>query len=126
MNNQLIYEAAYELSERIKNSTTYKDFIRCERELSTNDEIKKILADFNRKKEQLEEAKKYGNYYPGYDKVVKAFQESKINLMKNPVFKEYKQKEKQLDHILYQVTESISTAVSENVKFDVKKHLFNL
>ncbi|MDF2699535.1 MAG: Control of competence regulator ComK, YlbF/YmcA [Haloplasmataceae bacterium] len=112
MENTKIIQKAYELALAIKESDVYKDYLKYEKMIQNDEVLTNILEEFNKRKSIFEEANKYGRYYPGIEKINADYQEVKIKLMKNELFKKYKEAEKQLDIINYQIETSLKGVVN--------------
>lgn len=112
MDKLIIYEKAYELAKVIKESEVFNSYKEYEKLVIENIEIQKLLSAFLKSKNKFEEASKYDKYYPGLEKIKKEYQEAKISLMNNEIFKTYKQKEKELDIILYKIENSLKETIN--------------
>lgn len=112
MDTTTIYQKVLELVQVIKNSDDYKKCLKLEEELLINQESSDLLNNFHKHKEKYEEAMKYGEYYPGLDKIKQDFQKAKVALMNNDLFKEYKMAEKKLDSIIFEIESKLRQVVN--------------
>lgn len=117
MNYTEIVEKTYELVDEIKKSeifyqyTYYKDLIKKDKEF--ND----LLDRFNKAKAKFSEVYKYRNYYKGFAEIKNEYQEAKINLMNNKLFKKYKLLEKQIETYLNKIENELKGIVNIKEKY---------
>lgn len=112
MDTNTIYQKAYELAKDIKNSDEFKKYLNLEKEFLNNRKCQELLNNFQTQKQKYEEATSYGSYYPGLDKIRSDYQKSKIELMNDNLFKEYKNAEKTIDLIISEIERELKALVN--------------
>lgn len=120
MENTRIIELTYELISIIKESNSYKLYKEYEEKIFLNPNTKQLLREFQNKKERFEEAFQYGEYYPDYEKIKKDFQQSKINLMNNELFQNYKKNERIIERELMETENRIKDLLNIKEKHGKK------
>lgn len=103
MNYTEIIEKTYELVDAIKQSGEYKDYIFYAKKVEKDNELKLLLAEYHKARDEFEQALKYKDYYPNFDIVKKRLQELKLKLVNHGLFKQYKQAEKRLEQHLNEI-----------------------
>ena len=111
-----IYDLAESYAEDFVNSLDFKKL------LELKQEIKKTLSGkiiaFKTKEAKYLEAKEYGEYHPNLKEYQIAFSEAKKNLYEQPLMKEYKKLELELQSKLDRDMNEIKILISN--KFKVK------
>ena len=84
--------------------------------METNEEVKSLIAAFNKQKRKYEEVSKYGKYHPDLKKVQLDLAAIKQRVFTHDIIKEYKEKERELQKILNELSMDIAKSVSNKVK----------
>jgi len=112
MNYTEIIEKTYELIDTIKQSEDYKEFLHYAKEAEKDHDLKLLLAEYHRVHDEFEQALKYKDYYPDFEKIRARLQELKLKVVNYPLFKQYKQAEKRLvtylDEIEYRLKQLVN------------------
>jgi cell fate (sporulation/competence/biofilm development) regulator YlbF (YheA/YmcA/DUF963 family) len=111
METNEILTKAYELADVIVHSDLYKSYKKYQQILKENEDVNQLLIIFHKEKERFEEASKYGKYHPDYEKIKNEYQLAKVNLMNNENFKMFKQLERQLETVVFEVEKQLRTLV---------------
>lgn len=112
MNISMIIEKTYELIDTIKISDSYKAYSLYEKKVLSDNNLRQLLLEFQNKKEKFEDAYKYKDYYPDYNKIKDDYQQIKISLMNNQIFKTYKSSEKELDLYINEIEYQLKQIVN--------------
>ena len=103
MNYTEIIDKTYELVEDIKRSEIFLMYIKYKKLVESDKELNKILIKFKSAKEKFAEVYEYRNYYKGFEDIKKDYQKSKIELMNNKLYKNYKLYEKKVESYLNEI-----------------------
>ncbi|WNC17085.1 YlbF family regulator [Brevibacillus brevis] len=112
---QLLLES-HELSTMINQSREVSDYLLAKRRMEADVEAQRLLALFEKKKEQYEDVQRFGKYHPDYDHISKEVRELKRTIELMDSVQAFKRAEDALDELLYQVSRTIADAVSETIK----------
>lgn len=112
---ELILEAN-ELSSMINHSIEVETYLAAKAAMEADDEYRRILPLFLRKKEEYEEVQRFGKYHPDFTKVSTEMRELKRSLEILDSVQAFKHAENALDDLLYQVGRIIADAVSDSIK----------
>ncbi len=115
----------YDLVDEIKSQNNYKRLLVLKEEIDENSEIQDMIFNFNKMNEKYEEVIKYGKYHPDLAKVQKEFSKTKELLYTNPVIKEYKTIEKEIQTQLDVISKEIALAISKKVRYPNEVGLIN-
>ncbi|TSB46303.1 YlbF family regulator [Alkalicoccobacillus porphyridii] len=113
------------LADVIIQSETFVEYMEAKKQLSGNEEAQRLIADFNRKKEQHEEVQRFGRYHPDYDQVSKDIRELKRKMDKHEYVKVFKKAEKELEGLLNEVSGIIAHSVSDTIKVPTGNPFFD-
>lgn len=111
-----ILMGANDLGDLINNSVQMADYLYWKEAVAQDPEVPALVARLERRKEQFAECERFGHYHPEYHKALEAVRESESELERIHAVSMYKQAEKQLDELLYDVSKQIAHAVSESIK----------
>lgn len=104
------------LSAMIAGSDIAEAYRSSKLEMEIDSEVAVLIKDFNHKKELYEDVARFGKYHPDYLRIRKEVFETKRNLERHPVIARFKQAEKELEELLYEISQLIADPVSENIK----------
>lgn len=107
---------AYHLADQINESKEVKKYLRLKNELKNDSEAKQLISQFQKVKEQYEEAQRFGIFHPNYHEAKENAQVFKKKLADHPVIGAFLEAEKEVDQLLYQVSLTIAHSVSKSVK----------
>lgn len=117
-----IMEKTFELADALKHTKDYQLYLKYENMVLNDEDLNKLVDDFNHKKASFLEASQYGKHYPGFKQIKYNYQQAKIELMKNDMFEKYKGYEKEIDLYLYRIENQIKQLLNIIEKHD--KSLF--
>lgn len=98
-----IIEKTYEIIDEIKKNEIYQNYHKYKNLIDTDEELGELLKKFNSAKEKFSENYRFRAYDKSFDKVKNVYQEAKINLMNNKLFKNYKLYEKKVETYLNEI-----------------------
>ncbi|CAG7622729.1 YlbF family regulator [Paenibacillus allorhizosphaerae] len=107
---------AYELADMIKNSAETADYLYWKERKDQDEEVKRLMPLLNRKKELFEETQRFGHYHPNYHEALDQVNEVMQKLDALESVHHFKEAERKLDELLYEVSQSIAFAVSDTIK----------
>ncbi|MCP1185606.1 YlbF family regulator [Paenibacillus sp. 1781tsa1] len=111
-----VLTGAYELGDMINQSAEVSDYLYWKQQVETSPEIQMGIRKLNAKKELFEETQRFGHFHPDYHAAkdqVKALEQELENF---EAVARFKQAEKSLDDMLFQMSETIAFAVSTTIK----------
>lgn len=107
---------AYEVSDLIKSSAEMTDYLYWKHRMHADDEVKELLVLFAKKKELFEECERFGHFHPNYHAALEEVQLVQNRMDELESIRRYKEAEKALDDMLFQVSQTIAYSVSETIK----------
>jgi len=105
-----------ELSTMINQSREVSEYLQAKRRMEADAEVQRLLALFEKKKEQYEDVQRFGKYHPDYHHISKEVRELKRTIELMDSVQAFKRAEDSLDELLYQVSRTIANAVSDTIK----------
>lgn len=115
MNSDLL-QKTYDLVDEIKSLDVYKKMIDLSKQIKEQNDIKKLIEDFNKQKIKYEEALQYGKYHPDLKQIQLNLKDAKEKLYNNDIIKEYKACEKEIQSLLDNVSKELAQTVSKKIK----------
>lgn len=110
---------AYQLADQINESEEVRRYLELKERLHADPDVRRLIREFQRKKEKFEECQRFGHFHPDYHAAkeeAEAFQEK---MAQHPLISEFLKAEEQLDRLLNEVSRTIAHAVSESVRVPV-------
>lgn len=107
---------AYELGDLILASQEAARYLAEKERLSGDPAAQELIGLLGKKKELFEECLRFGHFHPEYHKAMDAVKDVQDRLDALPSVAAFKEAEKELDDLLYEVSALIAGAVSETVK----------
>lgn len=107
---------AYHLADQINESEEVKKYLRLKHELEHDSDANQLISQFQKVKEQYEEAQRFGIFHPNYHEAKENAMAFQQKLSDHPLIGAFLQAEKELDQLLYQVSRTIAHSVSKSVK----------
>lgn len=104
------------LSAMIAKSDIAEAYRSSKHEMEIDPEVIILIKDFNHKKSLYEEVARFGKYHPDYLRIRREVFETKRNLEKHPVIARYKEAEKDLEELLYEISLLLAEPISEDIK----------
>lgn len=120
-----ILEKTYDLVDEIKQTKEYNRLLELDKLLKTDPALIGLIDSFNKIKGKYEEVSKYGKYHPDLKRVQLELAGQKEEVYTNPIIKEYKQLEKDLQNRLDQISKEIANSVSSKIKHPNEIGLIN-
>ncbi|TCS95016.1 YlbF family regulator [Hazenella coriacea] len=112
---------AYQLADHIKESNEVNHYLACKKRLEEDLEAQKIIQGFQKMKERLEEVQRFGIFHPEYHQVKEEAQVYQERMLAHSIIGDYLEAEKNLDHLLYEVSSMIAHSVSDSIKVPVNE-----
>lgn len=104
------------LSAMIASSDIAEAYRTSKHEMEIDPEVTILIKDFTHKKNLYEEVARFGKYHPDYLRIRREVFECKRNLEKHPVIAKFKDAEKELEELLYEISQLLAVPISENIK----------
>jgi cell fate (sporulation/competence/biofilm development) regulator YlbF (YheA/YmcA/DUF963 family) len=120
-----VLDKTYDLVEEIKQTKDYNRLLELDKILKTDPTLIVLIESFNRIKEKYDDVSKYGKYHPDLKSVQLELAKQKEEVYTNPIIKEYKQLEKDLQNRLDQISKEIANCVSSKIKHPNEIGLIN-
>jgi len=106
---------AYEIGVMINHSREVAEYLRWKQAVERSEEIQEAVRLLARKKEKFRECERFGRYHPDYHHALNEVKEAERRLDQFEAVRQYKAAEKELDHLLYDLSKTIAHAVSESI-----------
>ncbi len=113
------------LSAMIAKSDIAEAYRSSKHEMETDPEVAILIKDFNHKKSLYEEVARFGKYHPDYLRFRREVFETKRNIEQYPVIARFKEAEKQLEDLLYEISQLLADPISEDIKVPGTNPFFN-
>ncbi len=111
--------------EEVKQHSSYKTLIRLNQAMREDEQVLTAIERFKEAEKSYREAQKYGEYYPDYKKLKKAFIEAKTTLYTHPIVNAYKEAERALEDLLdasaFKLCESISDRIMVKTRLPIPR-----
>ncbi|MDF2935562.1 MAG: regulatory protein YlbF [Paenibacillaceae bacterium] len=107
---------AYELGDMILASEEAMRYLAEKERLSGDPAAQELIGQLGKKRELFEECQRFGHFHPEYHKAMDAVKEVQDQLDALPNVQAFKEAEKSLDGLLYDISALIAGAVSDTVK----------
>ncbi|GED51868.1 regulator [Brevibacillus borstelensis] len=107
---------SHELSTMINQSREVSEYILAKQAMEADKEAQRLLALFERKKDQYEDVQRFGKYHPDYDQISKEIRQLKRSIEMLDSVQAFKRAEDSLDQLLYEVSRTIADSVSSSIK----------
>lgn len=114
MNQNEIFNNAKAYASSIKSSKDYQKLVSLKQQI--NQELGGLVNNFKVAKEKYFEAKKYGEYFPGFKKLQNNLVEAKKALYNTDLVKNYKALETKLQDSIDSVINQIKSNISNKFK----------
>ncbi len=120
-----IITQALTLAEMIIQSQQFKQYQASKCALQRDIHAQEMIWEFNKCKDEYEEAQRFGDYYPDYQRLEKEVRELKRRLDLYQPIALYKKSEKDLEQLLNEVSLIIAHAVSKSIKVPTGNPFFD-
>lgn len=114
---------AYEIGDLINSSTEVAEYLYWKQEVEQNQEVQNTVKKLERKQQLYEECQRFGHFHPDYHAAMEEVKKVEEELEQFEAVKQFKLAEEQLDDMLYEVSNTIATSVSESIKVPSNKLL---
>lgn len=116
MDMSAILLEAYDLADMIKSSVETADYLYWKQQKEKDQEVSRLIREFNKKKELFEECQRFGHFHPNYHEALDQVKEVQEQLDRNESVRRFKEAEKRLDDLLFEVSSTLAQAVSDTIK----------
>jgi cell fate (sporulation/competence/biofilm development) regulator YlbF (YheA/YmcA/DUF963 family) len=120
-----LLDITYDLIDEIKGTKDYKRLLELDKLLKTDSTLIELIESFQKIKVKYEETSQYGKYHPDLKRVQLELANKKQEVYTNPIIKEYKQLEKDLQNRLDLISKELATCVSSKIKHPNEIGLIN-
>ncbi|MFS0839442.1 YlbF family regulator [Paenibacillus sp. 1P03SA] len=116
MDMSSILMGAYQVGDLINNSAEVADYLYWKQAVEQDFEAQRLVREFNKAKDLFEECERFGHFHPDYHAALDKVQAVQSRLEQVQSIKEFKEAEERLDQLLYTISKTIATAVSDTIK----------
>lgn len=113
---QLVLENSEELGQMICHSTEVERYLHCKEQLNIDLSARALQQKLMRQKTLVEECERFGHFHPNYNQAIEAWQKLQDEMDQHPVIAAFREAEKVLDELLFEVSQTIAHSVSESIK----------
>ncbi|MBP1999333.1 cell fate (sporulation/competence/biofilm development) regulator YlbF (YheA/YmcA/DUF963 family) [Paenibacillus shirakamiensis] len=107
---------AYELGDMINSSECVADYLHWKRQVENDQNTQLLVKKLNARKELWEETQRFGHFHPNYHEAMDKVSEVEHELEQIEAVSRFKQAERELDDLLFQMSETIAFSVSDTIK----------
>lgn len=107
----------YEVVDEIKSTKAYQELLVLSQKINNNSNLLHLIDEHKKWQKKYEDVKKYGKYHPDLKKVSYEFSLAKETLYTDPLFVEYKKREKEVEKMLNSLSATLAQAVSEKIRY---------
>ncbi|WP_276352626.1 YlbF family regulator [Cohnella caldifontis] len=111
-----LLEGAYALGEMIKRSALADDYVYWKRQVEQDPEAGRLKVQLAKAKERFEECERFGRFHPDYNEALDRVYAVQAELDRLESVRRYKIAESGLDQLLYEISSTLASAVSDSVK----------
>jgi len=108
--------SAYELGDMINQSVEVQNYLYWKQRVDSNPDIQELVRKLEKKKELFEETQRFGHFHPNYHSAKDEVHAVEMELETFEEVVRFKLAEKELDDMLYQMSEMIAYSVSDSIK----------
>ncbi|MCS1350180.1 YlbF family regulator [Mechercharimyces sp. CAU 1602] len=108
-----------QLAEGIKECDEMKEYLEWKRRVTEDVEAQRLIQEFQRFKEKVEEVERFGHFHPDYRSAKKEAAGKLSQLAQHPLIGSYMKAEEKLDQLLSEVSRLIAQPVSETIKVPI-------
>nr|WP_229725347.1 YlbF family regulator [Paenibacillus abyssi] len=107
---------AYELGDMINNSADVADYLYWKAAVEKDAEVQALIVKFRKAKDFFTECERFGRFHPDFHAAKDKVKELERELDTFESVKNYKAAERAVDQLLYDVSHTIASSVSETIK----------
>ncbi|GAF63948.1 hypothetical protein BTS2_0840 [Bacillus sp. TS-2] len=111
-----LIDCSSDLSQAITESDVYADYISKKKQLQDDQEVQKVIYEFNQMKDQYEEVQRFGKYHPDYKEISTTIRHKKRELDLHPLVTDFKKAEKELEQLLNEISGILAHSISHTIK----------
>lgn len=108
--------SAYELGDMINGSVEVADYLYWRERMHEHPEVQRLIGKLNAKKELFEETQRFGHFHPNFHAAKEDVEQVEREMEKIEAVFRFKQAEKALDDLLFEMSETIAYSVSSSIK----------
>ncbi|WP_223869659.1 YlbF family regulator [Paenibacillus sabuli] len=107
---------AYELGDMINGSAEVADYLYWKAVVDRDDEVRALIKRFDKAKELYAECERFGRFHPDFNDAKDKVKAIERELDDMECVSRFKAAEREVDQLLFTVSQSIAGAVSETIK----------
>ncbi|MCD8502758.1 MAG: YlbF family regulator [Bacillaceae bacterium] len=120
-----ILSEAYDLSDMIISSEIFNEYVSNKRCVQQDTHAQQLISTFNKKKEEYEEAARFGRFHPDFDRVAKEVRVVKREMDLYEPIASFKKAEKKLEELLNEISVLVARSVSDKIKVPTGNPFFD-
>ncbi|WP_037289635.1 YlbF family regulator [Saccharibacillus sacchari] len=108
--------SAYELGDMINGSVEVADYLYWRERMQEHPEVRRLMGKLNAKKELFEETQRFGHFHPNFHAAKEEVELVEREMEEIEAVSRFKEAEKALDDLLFEMSETIAYSVSSSIK----------
>ncbi|MEJ8304375.1 YlbF family regulator [Saccharibacillus sacchari] len=108
--------SAYELGDMINGSVEVADYLYWRETMQQHPEVRRLIGKLNAKKELFEETQRFGHFHPNFHAAKEEVELVEREMEEIEAVSRFKEAEKALDDLLFEMSETIAYSVSSSIK----------
>ncbi|CAM4295887.1 YlbF family regulator [Saccharibacillus endophyticus] len=108
--------SAYELGDMINGSVEVADYLYWRERMQEHPEVRRLIGKLNAKKELFEETQRFGHFHPNFHAAKEEVELVEREMEEIEAVSRFKEAEKALDDLLFEMSETIAYSVSSSIK----------
>ena len=112
----ILLTKAYDLGHSIKMSTEVDTYLYWKDQINQDQQAKQWIIQMNKAKERFAECERFGHFHPNYHEALDQVRELEVQGDAILSIHHFKQAEKALDQLLYEISSLIAHSVSDSIK----------
>ncbi len=107
--------ATTELADLVKHSVLASQYLEAKKQMNEDDNAQRLLCDFSVKRQAFLDCEKYGHFHPDYNRTFDEAVAVQDQLEQLAVVQTFRQAEREIDQLLFEVSKVIASSVSETI-----------
>jgi len=108
--------SAYELGDMINGSVEVADYLYWRERMQEHPEVRRLIGKLDAKKELFEETQRFGHFHPNFHAAKEEVELVEREMEEIEAVSRFKEAEKALDDLLFEMSETIAYSVSSSIK----------
>lgn len=110
-----LLEKTDKLTKMILQSDVIDEYKSARKQLQNDEEAQKLIAKFQRCKEEYEEVERFGRYHPDYQQIMKNIRRTKRKMDMHESVARFKVAERKVQRFLDEISEYLAKSVSDQI-----------